>query len=116
MRRKRRMRSLAMKQTINLDEEELITRERAFILLWKKRRYHNEVPILTIGEVIELLIGVTHNLHFEESDGRFFNNILLNNESSIGWEGMGGELIDILFYELRQALKTRFSLAQVFEA
>lgn len=104
-----------MKQVINLDEEELTAKERAFILMWKKRKYKNETPTLTVGEVIELLIGVTHNLHFEESDGRFFNNLLMNNESSIGWEGLGGELIDILFYELRQALKTRFGLAQVFE-
>ena len=96
-----------MKQLIDLNLEGLSEREWDFILTWKKRKYHEDLPILTLGHCIELLIATTYNLHKESSDSRFFNNIISNNESVIAWDG--NELIDILFYEVRQAIKIRLS-------
>lgn len=92
-----------MKQQIDLTQQNLSDQEMQFLLIHIKRKYHTDMPVLTIGMCIELLIGLTYNFHTDYSDGRFFNNILTNQESLIAWEGK--ELIDILFYEIRKSLK-----------
>ncbi len=83
-----------------------------FIDTWKKRKKYDEAQTLTIGQCMELMIGVSYNLHFEESDGRFFNKILTNAESLVGWDGE--ELIDILFYELVTTIQKRIASSGTF--
>lgn len=94
-----------MKQSIDFTHETLTENEISLIRIWKKRKYNNTENTLTLGEVIELLIAYSFNLHKEESDTRFFANILINADSLIGWEGENLELIDVLFYELSQTLR-----------
>lgn len=96
-----------MKQVLDLTKEDITPKELEFIMVWKRRKFHNDLPTLTIGETIELLIATTYNLHKDHSDSRFFNNILSNNESAIAWDG--DQLIDILFYEARIAIRKRLS-------
>lgn len=83
-----------------------------FILLWKKRKGYGEDLTLTLGQCIELLVATTYNLHYEESDGKFYNKLLLNDETVIGWDGE--ELIDILFYEVIQAVRMRLNKGGTF--
>lgn len=96
-----------MKQFIDLPQQQLTTSETHFITLWKTRKNYDDYTRLSVGECIELLIATTYNLHYDYSDARFFNFILTNNESLIAWDG--SELIDILFYELRLAIKKRLN-------
>jgi hypothetical protein len=98
-----------MKQTIDLTKEPLTDKERQLILIWKKRKHYTEEPTLSLGEVIEYLIGISYTFHHDFGDGRFFNNILINNESVIAWDGEPDELIDVLFYEVRAMLHKAFS-------
>jgi len=94
-----------MKQLVILpyDTPHLVTR---FIAQWKQIKGYPSPQTLTIGEIIELLIATSSHLHHEESDGRFFNNIMINNESVISWDG--DELIDILLYEAIESIKKRY--------
>ncbi len=96
-----------MKQQIRYHSQEVPQNVAEFISIWKRRKKYSPEPSLTLGECIELLIATTYNFHKEESDGRFFNNALTNNESSILWDGE--ELIDILFYELIETIKHRLA-------
>lgn len=101
-----------MKQFVTFTEHDLTLNEKEFLFIWKKRKYNDENPYLTIGECLELLVALTSNLKFDMSDGRFFNNMLINTESIVGWEGK--ELIDILFYELKLALRRKLATSYVF--
>jgi hypothetical protein len=75
-------------------------------LLWKKYKgYGSEFP--HVGHYIELLDAFSTNHKMEMSDGRFFSHLLLNAESSVGWEGE--ELIDILHYETVEIIKRRLN-------
>jgi hypothetical protein len=98
-----------MKQAIDLTtaDPRIVT----FITHWKQKKGYSSPDQLLLGEVIELLIATTRNLHHEDGDGRFFNHLLTNNESSVGWDGQ--ELIDILYYEVQEALKKLFSNSRV---
>jgi len=94
-----------MKQTTT----ELIN-ERATVrlcfLLWKKYKgYGQEFP--HVGHYLEFIDAFSTNHKVEMSDGRFFSHLLLNNESSIAWEGQ--ELIDILHYEACDIIKKRLT-------
>lgn len=93
-----------MKQSINFKEKipESISK---FILIWKSNKGYDSDDNLTIGQTIELLVATTYNLHKDHSDGRFYDKLLLNEESSIGWQGE--ELIDILFYEAAKNIEKR---------
>jgi hypothetical protein len=104
-----------MKQTIDLTKEPLPEKEKEFILIWKRRRNYGESMELSIGECIELLIGASYNFHRDFADSRFFNNILINHESTIAWDGEPDELIDNLFYELRSVLHKAFSQAVIIK-
>lgn len=83
-----------------------------FILVWKKRKGYQENPSLSLGEAIELIIATSNNLHNEDSDGRFFNHSLQNNESLIAWDGE--ELIDTLLYEVIENIKKRRKSSSLF--
>ena len=99
-----------MKQRANLHE--VTPAVSKFILLWKKRKGYDQTETLTIGECIELLVATTYNLHLEDSDGRFFNKILTNSESSVSWDG--DELVDILIYEVIHAVYSRIAKSGTF--
>lgn len=101
-----------MKQFINLSNEPMTEYERLFIMLWKKNKKYEDYRVLSLGECLELIIATTYNLHHEESDTRFFNHILTNDESLIAWEGT--ELIDILFFEALQGIKKRLASSYQF--
>lgn len=101
-----------MKLQIDLTEEQLSEQELFYLLTHIKRRYNTELPILNLGMCIELLIGLTHNFHTDYADPRFFNNILTNRESLIAWDGK--ELIDILFYEVKQAIRRHLKNSDSF--
>lgn len=106
-----------MKQLIDLNEFEPPEYVIEFILNWKKKKHYSESFNLTLGETIELLMAVTYTFYRDDSDGRFFNNSLQNNESAIEWDGNkqeGYELIDILYYEAIQLIKKRIARAGTF--
>lgn len=103
-----------MKQFIPLTE--LTDHEYQYLTMWRGRKQYNLTADLSVGECIELLIAFSYNLHFEFSDGRFFNNILINGESVIAWDGIApqNELIDILWHEARTALLKRMRSVSTF--
>ena len=79
---------------------------RLCFLLWKRYKgYGKEFP--HIGHYLELINALSTNHKMEMSDGRFFSHLLLNAESSVGWEGE--ELIDILHYETVEIMKKRLT-------
>jgi NTP pyrophosphatase (non-canonical NTP hydrolase) len=100
-----------MRQLINLYETDLLPKEREFIIHWKERKHYPNTTSLTIGEAIELLIATTTNLHKDDSIGRFFNNVLDNGESAVLYDG--DELLDILFYAVKRAIKQRFIISRI---
>lgn len=101
-----------MRQSVLLtDWNETTPAIRDFIEVWKKRKGYT-TQTLNIGEAIEYIIGYSRNLKIEYSDGRFFNNILINGESTIAWDGR--ELIDSLFYEVEQITKHLLSVTGTF--
>ena len=75
-------------------------------LLWKKYKRYGE-DFCHIGHYLELIDAFSNNHRLEMSDGRFFNHLLLNNESTVGWDGV--ELIDILHYETCEIIKKRLT-------
>lgn len=90
-----------MKQKIrNHEWQQLSKKGQEEILYWLKLKNYHE---LNLGTCIELLADVSHNLHTEDSDGRFFNNILINDESVFGWDGI--EPITIIWYEIVKNIK-----------
>jgi hypothetical protein len=91
-----------MKQYFILDND-TPQNVRLFIEVWQRKKGYTISPVLSYGHLVELQMAVSNNLHYEESDPRFFNNILINNESVIGWEGQ--EPIDIVAYEVIQNIK-----------
>lgn len=79
---------------------------RLVFLLWQKYKgYDNCFP--GIGHYLELVDTFSNNHKLEMSDGRFFNHLFLNKESSVGFDG--DELIDILHYETVEILKQRLT-------
>lgn len=76
-----------------------------FLLWYKFKGYGPEFP--HIGHYLELINAFSTNHKLEMSDGRFFTHLLLNAESSVGWEGE--ELIDILHYETVNIIKGRLT-------
>lgn len=84
-----------MKQKMIREDWDMLTpRGKEYVIDWLKRKGYRE---LTLGIIIELLIDISPNLHKEDSDGRFFNNILMNEESVVGWDGK--EIFDIVWFE-----------------
>lgn len=81
---------------------------RSFVTAWKQRKGYT-TETLTLGECIELMIGVSYNLRKDDSDGRFFNYILTNELSIVAWDGE--EPIDVLWYEIIIAMKRRVATA-----
>jgi hypothetical protein len=98
-----------MRQVITLNQwAETPPRVQAFIISWKKRKgYAHESPLLTLGQAIELSIAFGYRFHQDFSDGRFFNNILINEECVIAWDG--DELLDTLYYAIVQDIKKRMA-------
>jgi len=94
-----------MKQTIELINER--PNIRLVFLLWQKYKKYECACFPHIGHYLELIDALSTNHKLEMSDGRFFNHLLLNNESSIGYDGE--ELIDILHYETVEILKKRLT-------
>lgn len=101
-----------MLQEISLSDIDTPLPVYRFILLWKKRKHYSQTPTLTLGEVVELLIGTSYTFHKDFSDGRFFNNILIGQESVLAWDG--DELIHTLYYELVQVIKKRIYASRTF--
>jgi len=100
-----------MKQFIPLDQ--LTPQERDHITRWRHIKHYDQERDLSLGEILELIIALSYNLHTEWSDGRFFHSILVNEESIVAWEDE--ELIDGLFYEFQQQFKRRLSLGTFTE-
>ena len=84
-----------------------------FIEIWKQRKNHDN-QLLTLGQVIELLLATSFTFYKEDSDPRFFNNLLTNEESLVAWDG--NELIDILYYECCQNIKKRLGKGRTFNS
>ena len=82
-----------MKQYIDFSTDPVPDNIYSFIMTWKDKKSYSSEPTLSIGEAIELLVALSYGFHMEYSDGRFFNKILVNDESTIAWDGE--ELIDI---------------------
>ncbi len=101
-----------MKQKIILTDQEQPAYVSKFINLWKTKKKYPLDEEVNVGQVIELLIATSYNLHKDNSDSRFFNNILVNAESVIAWDGE--ELIDMLFYEVIQNIKRLISHSRTF--
>lgn len=104
----------SVKQFIKITEENTPPTVITFIRLWKERKGYVPILELSIGEAIELLMAVTYSFYKDDSDGRFFNNVLRADEVSVQWEGE--ELIDILYYEIVQTIKKRMGIAGTFNA
>jgi hypothetical protein len=100
-----------MKQIIDYTTSETPRNVQLFISIWKKNKNYPRTQFITIGEALELLIGTTRNLHREDSVGRFFNNVLDNGDSAVLWEGK--ELLDILYWQVVQAIKKRLSMVKL---
>lgn len=82
-----------------------------FIMIWKSRKY-DDIPSLTIGQLLELLLATSNSFHTNYSDGRFFNNILVQNEAIVAWDG--DELIDTLWYEVVENIQTILVRSRTF--
>ena len=93
-----------MKQEIILAQN---TVSSLFIKAYKACKKYPNANVLLLGEAIEILAAVSTNLHKEYSDGRFFNWVLMNTESSIAWDGE--QLLDILFFEIEENVKRRLN-------
>lgn len=76
-----------------------------FLAWWREEKGYIDTAEWSFGEVVELALALTQDLHFEDSDGRVFNNLLNYNEIHIGWDGE--DPLDVLWYELNQKLKRR---------
>ncbi len=85
---------------------------RLFVRLWKQKKHYDLSNNLTIGQLLELIIATSTNLHKEDSDGRFFNHILKNDESLVAWDG--DELADTLLYQALENIKKRCSTTNIF--
>lgn len=72
------------------------------ILWWLSYRGYRQ---LNLGTCLELLKDVSYYLHQEESDGRFFNNIMMNHESVFGWDGDAAEPIATIWWDICDRLK-----------
>ncbi len=106
-----------MKQRIDYATEDLTEHEREFLKLWKLRKYQDDTTILTVGDCLELLIALEGQRHEvsvidELLGGSYFNNVLVTEDLILAYEG--DELLDILFYNVRKALRRRLSRSQFF--
>ena len=106
-----------MKQSIDYSLLDLTDHEREFLKLWKKRKYNDESPVLSVGDLWELLIalkGVRHEVSVidELAAGSYFNNTLHTEDLVIAWEG--DEPVDIFFFNVRKELKRILSRTKVF--
>ena len=93
-----------MKQTqdIRINANKLV---QITIFKWLKAKNYPLNPNLPLGYYIELLCDFTQNHHLEEIASGVFNHLVTNEESIIGWQGE--QLIDILEYEVIQAIKKK---------
>ncbi len=80
---------------------------RLVFLLWQKYKQHCETCWPSIETYLAMLDAFSTNHKIEWSDGRTFNNLFLNNESSIGYDG--DSLKAILHFEVCEVLKQRLT-------
>lgn len=76
---------------------------RLVFLLWQKYKKHCDSCWPSIETYLAMLDAFSTNHKKEWSDGRFFNNLFLNAESSIGYDG--DSLKAILHYETVDVIK-----------
>lgn len=76
---------------------------RLVFLLWKRYKGYCDTCWPSIETYMDMLDAFSTNHKKEMSDGRFFNNLFLNAESSIGYDG--DSLKAILHYEVCDIIK-----------
>jgi hypothetical protein len=101
-----------MRRKVFLVQEEFSPYQLRFIELWREKKKYSTREYLSVGDILELLIATTHTLEKDGSDGRFFNNLLHNEESIIGWDGE--DLTDILLYQLKKNINMTLSGGRTF--
>lgn len=101
-----------MKQTTSFKTPEVTEFTQKFIETWLIQKKYLPVDYLTLGQVIELDVATSFTFYQEDSDGRFFNYSLQNEESVISWDGE--ELIDILFHQCCLNIRHRLSISRTF--
>lgn len=74
-----------------------------FIEIWQKETSRPVTQLLCLCDVLDLLMTFSTRKHKDWSDGRTFNNILINEESILGWDGE--DKLYIFWYELVLVLK-----------
>lgn len=80
---------------------------RLIFLLWQKYKGYCSNCFPTLESYLDMLDVFSTNHKKEWSDGRTFNNLFLNNESSVGYDG--DSLKAILHYEVCDILKKRLT-------
>lgn len=80
---------------------------RLIFLLWQRYKGYCGNCFPSIETYLDMLDAFSSNHKREMSDGRFWNNLYLNNESSIGFDG--DSLKAILHYEVCDILKKRLT-------
>ena len=80
---------------------------RLIFLLWKKHKGYCDACFPSLEAYIDMLEAFSSNHKRDMSDGRFFNNLFLNAESSIGYDG--DSLKSILHYEVCDIIKRRLT-------
>lgn len=80
---------------------------RLIFLLWKRYKQYCEHCYPNLECYLDMLDAFSTNHKKEMSDGRFFNHLFLNAESSIGYDGES--LKGILHYEVCEILKGRLT-------
>ena len=92
--------------------QELPESHRRFITLWKgRKRYAND--LISLEQCIELLIGYSRSLHYDDILHGVKDNVLDKEEIVIGWDGE--EMIDILWFYVKDTLKRINYMATITE-
>ena len=79
----------------------------SFIEEWKRIKHYQNTPTLTLGHCIELFIGVSYRLRYEEILHGVKNYVLEGDEFVVAHDGK--ELIEVIFYECVETLKKRIA-------
>lgn len=80
---------------------------RLIFLLWQKYKKYCDNCFPSVEAYMDMLDMFSRNHTLENSDGRTFNHLFLNAESSIGYDG--DSLKSILHYEMCDILKKRLT-------
>jgi hypothetical protein len=98
-----------MKLHISASEyDELPQLTKVFWSLWFEEKGYAPTKEIHLEQMIELAFALTPDLHFDDSDGRTFNNILTYDELMIAFDG--SQLTDAAWYEVNKKIRQRILL------